>query len=115
MLNLYREIGPRWFLPVATSQAAGTPIQYAAGVLNGFLETDADANDSAWVNFGKNMIAANITAAAADDMGVSAIAVGDLIYNDSGTYNKDAANGVLFGIALGALATGTGTVPVLAL
>lgn len=111
-LNQYRQRGTKWFLPVTTSQAAGTHIQF--GSLNGVLLTDADANDDAWVDFPGDHIAYDLSVTGADDMGNAAVAVGAVIYNDGGTLNVDAANGVEFGIALEAVTSGaTATIGVM--
>jgi predicted RecA/RadA family phage recombinase len=49
----------------------------------------------------------------ADGLGNSAVAVGDIVYDDSGTLNIDDANGTEFGVALGAVSSGaTATVSV---
>lgn len=112
-LNEARQFGDRWFLPVATAQAAGTFITYASGLFGGVLETAADANDQAWVRTSRRFGSWNLPTLAEDDMGAQAIAVGDIIYDDSGVLNVDAANGVAFGIALEANASGTNTIEVL--
>lgn len=39
----------------------------------------------------------------------AAVAIGDKIYKDGSTYNRDATNGVLFGYALGAVSSGATT------
>lgn len=43
----------------------------------------------------------------------AAVAIGDKIYKDGSTYNRDSTNGVLIGYALGAVSSGaTTTIPV---
>lgn len=55
----------------------------------------------------------NLSVKAVDASANSAVAFGNRIYMDSGELNKDATNGVSFGVALGAVAAGeTGTIPV---
>lgn len=49
---------------------------------------------------------ADISVTAEDGQGNSAVAIGDLLYEDSGTVNKDATNGVEFGYALEAVGAG---------
>lgn len=71
----------------------------------GIAENDEDADGYTVVRLPFTLVAkisVKAIAAAAD----SAVAVGDLIANDSGEYNKDTTNGVLFGVALGTVAAG---------
>lgn len=111
-LNQYRSRGTKWFLPVAMGALAGSHVQF--GSLNGVLLTDADGDDNAWVDFAGDHIAYDLSVTGADDMGNAAVAVGDVIYNDGGTLNVDAANGVEYGIALEAVTSGaTATIGVL--
>lgn len=67
-------------------------------------DTDADGNvviDTSGVY--------SLSVTGADNAGNAAIAVGDIIYDDSGTLNVDATNGVRFGYAMAVVASGATT------
>jgi len=50
---------------------------------------------------------ADIEVVAENNSGNVAVAIGDLLYYDGGTINKDSTNGVEFGYALEAIASGS--------
>lgn len=69
------------------------------------LITDADSNDEATVRI-PCPYAVEVSVTGADSVGNAAIAIGEKVYNDAGTINKDATNGVFYGYALEAVSSG---------
>lgn len=74
---------------------------------------DTDSGNNATCEILGCMRVINATVAGADGAGNSAVAVGDALYDDSGTINKDASNGVKIGYALGTVSSGgTGAIDI---
>lgn len=91
------------YLPVTAGGVAGDVQALADMVV--YLQTDRDAAGYATVTIPCAHVQV-VEAVAVDHSGNSAIAVGDLLYVDTGVVNKDATDGVEFGYALDALGAG---------
>lgn len=91
-------------LDVGGAQSAGDVV--ALSEMTVYCLTDTDDSDVATVVIPGATYAATLTVAGSDNAGDSAVSVGDRIYDDSGTYNKDATNGVALGFALGTVSGG---------
>lgn len=90
-------------MAVTASASAGDVEVINALVVD--LITDADANDEATVRLPCPYVV-EVSVTGADDAGNSAVAIGDKLYNDAGTINKDAVNGVFYGYALETVTSG---------
>jgi len=91
---------------------SGDPILVGAA-LTGVALTDTDSDGKIVL---KRNGSAELEVEAVNATVLSAIAIGDVLYYDAGAtvkINKDSDNGVRFGYALEALASGTGTIEVL--
>lgn len=98
-------------LTVGASKSAGA-VEIISEMPVLLLE-DSDSDNKATCVIPGCGITAELSVVGANNAGNSAVAVGDKIYNDSGTYNKDATNGVLIGFALGTVGSGaTATIEV---
>ncbi len=104
------------YLQVAkASISAGDAVLVGANLL-GVAMTDTDANGNVEIDVGFEASVHNLSVLGADNAGNAAVAIGDFIYDDSGTWNVDSVNGVRFGIALEAVNSGaTTTIKVLQL
>lgn len=101
----------RYTLDVGASGSSGDVT--LIGAMPVYLLEDTNASDEATCEIIGCMRVVNATAAGADGSGNSAIAVGDALYDDSGTINKDDANGVKIGYALGTVSSGgTGAIDI---
>lgn len=112
MRNFVQE-GRRLELNVGTGKKSGDPI--TVGEIVGVCVTDADANGDAVVDtmgvYLLTVVAQNYDSTNAVYVN-EAISVGDPLYDDNGTLNKNSA-GVLFGYALEPVAAGaTATIKV---
>lgn len=102
----YVQEGRRLILNVGTGKKAGDPV--TVGEIVGVCVTDADANGEAVVDtmgvYMLTVVAQNYDSVNATYVN-EAINVGDPLYDDNGTLNKNSA-GVLFGYALEPVAAG---------
>lgn len=108
--NMQKDQGRHLYLPVASGVESGDPV--AVGQITGVAMIDRDAANSATIDTeGVYLLAVGGVNAG----GNSAVAVGDAIYfvvADTPKLNKK-TSGVLFGYALGTVASGgSGTIPV---
>lgn len=92
--------------------SSGDPVLIGAALTGvALIDTDADGKITL-----KRDGSFDLEVEAVDNSGASAIALGDVLYYDSGAtvkINKDSTNGVRFGYALEAVASGTDTIEVL--
>ncbi len=108
MATNFVQPGKRMNLPVTASKLSGA--WDMVGELPVVLLTDADANDEAECD---TEGVYTLSVKGADGSGDSAVAIGDKVYVDSTELNVDDANGIEFGIALGAVVSGeTTAIPV---
>lgn len=92
--------------------SSGDVVSIGTLVLVALGNEDADGNFIG--DFGAAKTIYNLTVTGADNLGNAAVSIGDAVYADGTAVNVDAANGVKYGIALGAVASGASTViPVL--
>jgi predicted RecA/RadA family phage recombinase len=87
----------------ATGKSSGDVVTNSD--LSGIALTDADSDGKAIVKMPISFVA-KLSVAAVGHAGNSAVAFGDKLYNDSGTYNKDATDGKPIGYALGTVVAG---------
>lgn len=104
------EHGRKLYLPVPAGVVSGDPV--VVGQMPGVALTDRDADGNATVDFGGVY---NLSVQAIDEVGNSAVAVGDIIYYNAADVPKlnKKNTGVRFGYALEAVAAGaTATIAV---
>lgn len=78
-----------------------------------YLLEDTDSGDEATCMIIGCHIVVDVSVTGANNAGNSAVAVGNAIYDDSGTLNKDATNGTFVGYALETVSSGgTSTIKV---
>ncbi len=94
-------------LTVGSGVSAGDAV--VVGQIPAVAITDADSNNQAACRVNGVFSLATV---AEDNAGASAIAEGDLLYIDGSELNKDNVDGVLFGYALQANASGENTINV---
>ena len=97
-------------LTVAVSSGITSDDPVLIGVsLTGFAITDRDSSGNAVVQFPYSTVI-DINVEAVNNAGNSAVAIGDIIYYDSAAtikLNKDATNGIQYGIALETITSGS--------
>lgn len=71
-----------------------------------YLLEDTDSGNEASCEIIGCMRVVSYSVTGANNAGNSAVAVGDALYDDSGTINKDATNGTKIGYALGTVSSG---------
>lgn len=103
--NIVHEHGDALYLTCTapTTPASGDPV--LIGSLPGVAETDEQSD-------GKTSVKLNGTAklpVKGETTTNAAVSAGDIVYYDAGVINKDSTNGVRFGYALGAVASGATT------
>lgn len=79
------------------------------GAMPVYLEEDTDASNLATAHLIGCGLTADLDVTGADDVGNTAVAVGDALYKDGTQINKDAVNGTFIGYALGAVTSGATT------
>ena len=95
-------------LPVSAGGVSGDP--ELVGDLAAVLLQDSDDSDEAVCAL-EGVFELSVTGA--DNAGDVAVSIGDKIYMDGGTLNKDGTDGTLFGYALDTVGSGsTATIPV---
>lgn len=95
-----------WNVPCPSGVVSGDVfLVNTRGVIVAFAQTDRDAAGycSATINAA---FVEKLPVTAVDNSGNSAVAIGDLLYLDSTTVNKDSTAGVCFGLALEAITAG---------
>lgn len=91
-------------LNVGASKVSGDAV--VVGNIAGVCVTDAD--DDGYAVIDRSGVY-RLSVKGADNSGNKAVSVGDIIYMDSGTLNKDATDGIRFGYAYGTVNSGATT------
>lgn len=102
--NIVFEDGDQFAVPVPAGTKAGDPVVF--GQLPGVALVDRDADGNATCKFNG---VADLPVAGDGAAGAAAVTAGGLVYLDGGVVNVDATNGVRFGYALAAVASGATT------
>jgi len=102
--NRVYEDGRYLYVDVPEGTSSGDPVVF--GNIPGVAQIDRDSDGKATIDTsGVYKLDVN----GADDVGDAAISAGDVIYYDGGILNVDATNGIRFGYALEAVASGATT------
>jgi len=101
--NRINEEGNNLYLTVGSGVSSGDPI--VVGQIPGVALYDADSDNKAVIQTNGVFDLAVVGETTTD----AAVAVGDILYYDTDKVNKDSANGVRFGYALEAVASGATT------
>jgi len=96
-------------LQVAAASVSAGDAVLVGNFLTGIAITDTDGDGNVEIDLGYEASFHTLSVVGADGSGNAAIAIGDFVYVDGSAVNADDANGVLLGIALGAVASGATT------
>jgi len=109
MINYLQKSDKLW-LDVGASKVAGQAVLVGASLVGVCLQAGDSGNDTVIATEG----IFDLSVTAVNNGGNSAVAIGDKIYIESGTLNKDSVDGVLFGKALETVTSGaTATIKVM--
>lgn len=101
MATNYVQKGDVIKLPVASGKTSGDPDLVGSIPVVCLTDRDSDGNaECALVGV------FDVSVEAENNSGNVAVSVGDTLYSDSGTINKDATDGTEFGVALEAITSG---------
>lgn len=101
-------------LKIASAATASGDVVLIGDSLVGVASTATDADGDISLHLSVALEGRSHSVTGADNVGNTAIALGDRLYLDTGVINADAVNGVPFGYALGTVGSGlTATINVL--